>query len=100
MAADHLDRLERLGEVVAGVDEHDLDGRVDLDGEVDEHGVGHRRGEAEVRGEAVDRPLDDLRRGQALELAVELGQLLVGERPAHLAPDAHVAHSDSPISAT
>ena len=97
-AADHLDRLEGLGEVVAGVDEDDLDPGVDPDGEVDQHGVGHRRGEAEVGSEAVHGPLDDLGRGQVLELAVELGQLLVGELGD--IDESHVAHSESPISAT
>ena len=56
VAAHLLDRLERLGEVVAGVDEDDLDGRVDLHGEVDEHGVGHRRGQAEVRARRCRPP--------------------------------------------
>ena len=54
--------------------------------------------EAEVGSKAVDRPLDDLRRREVLELAVELGQLLVGEL---LNLDqTHVAHSESPVSAT
>ena len=91
----------------------DLDGRVDLHGEVDQHGVGHRRGQGQVGGEVVDGPLDDLRRREALELDAELGQVGVGEVVGRLrlaveaigpvpvkTVGAHVAHSDSPISAT
>ena len=65
---------------------------------------------AQVGGEVVDRPLDDLGGGQALELDAQLGQLGVGEvvgRARALVEGlvtcgrvGHVAHSDSPISAT
>src|SRR3546814_4552865 len=50
-ATDRLDRLEGLGEAVAGVDEHDLDARVHLGGEVDQDRIVHRRAQAEVRSE-------------------------------------------------
>jgi hypothetical protein len=103
VAPDLLDGLQGLGEVVAGVDEDDLDARLHLDREVDEDGVGHRGGQAEVGGEGVDRPLDDLGGGEVLELTVELGQLLVAEPRdvAHRCGVGHqVAHSESPMTAS
>ena len=107
-APDGLHGLERLGEVVAGVDEDHLDRRLHLVRQVDEHGVGHRRRQAQVRVERVDRPPDDLRRRRGLQLGVDLLELLVGEAGQVAGPerdrrvgDGHqVAHSEAPISLT
>ena len=71
--------VERLGEVVAGVDEDDLDGWLDLDREVDQDRIGHRGREAQVRVELLDRPLDDRAGRLALEPVAERGQLGVAQ---------------------
>ena len=56
-----------------------------------------------MRSEVVDAPLDDLRRGEMLELSVQLGQLFVAvlrQARQWVRFENHVAHSDSPVSAT
>jgi hypothetical protein len=95
--------------VVAGVDEHDLEGRLDGGGEVDHDRVVHRGGEAQERVELLHRPGDDGRRRFALEAGVERSEVLVAEHGApemlagggvengHRQP---AAHSPTPTSAT
>ncbi len=97
-APHHLDGLQGLGEVVAGVDEHHLDRRFDPGGDVDEDGVGHRGAEAQVGVEGVDRPAHDGGGRLLLEPLVELGQRVVGQLRCGDLGHAHVAHSEAPIS--
>src|SRR5262249_44994842 len=50
---------DRFGEVIAGVEEEDVDAGHDARGEVDNHGVGHRGRDAELAAERFRRPADD-----------------------------------------
>src|SRR5439155_21813286 len=62
------DRLVRLAEVKAGVDEDHRDRGIDAMHEVDHHGVGHGCGEDDVGAVLVDGPADDLLRAPTLEV--------------------------------
>jgi len=55
-----LGGLEGVGEVEAGVEEHDLDAGLDPDGEIDHHGVLHGAGHGDVGEELPDGPGEDL----------------------------------------
>ena len=97
VAATHrLDVPERLGEVVLGVEEDDLEVGRDLRREVDEHAVLERGGEHEPVPEAIGGPLDRRRRGLSLEGRRDRGELAqVGELVL-----VHVTHSPRPTSAS
>src|SRR5690606_16019081 len=67
---DGLDRVpgaDRLGEVVAGVDEQDVYARLHLRHQVDQRRVRHGRGEADAVAERGGGPPDYLQRGRALQ---------------------------------
>ena len=58
---------ERLDEVVAGVQEQDIDARHDARRQMSQHAVAHRRRDAQAVTEGRRRPLQDLLRGRGLE---------------------------------
>jgi hypothetical protein len=99
--ADVLDVPERLGEVVLGVEEHDLEARVDLHGEIDEHAVLERRREHQTVAELLDGPLDGGGRRLVLERRRHRGEVPQVEScfGGQLLPG-HVAHSLSPTTAS
>ncbi len=65
---DRVPGTDRLGEMVAGVDEHHWDVRADPGQHVDEHRFRHGRGYDQLRSELLDRPAQDLLRGCAFQL--------------------------------
>jgi len=79
MTADPFDGLERLGEVIAGVDEDHFDRRLDSDSQVDEDCIGHRRRQTHERMKLLYGPFDDGLGGSRVEGPVERGQLRVAE---------------------
>ena len=78
---------DRLGEVVAGIEENHVDTGPDGRGQVDDHRIGHGRGDADALPERVGRPADDLlgrrvgefRSGLFGEGSHELGVLQAGQ---------------------
>ena len=93
-----LDVPERLREVVLRVEEHDLELGDDLRGDVDEHAVLERRGQHRAVAEGLPCPLDRRRRRLLLELRGDACEICEIRR---LRLDGgHVAHSESPTSAT
>lgn len=75
-----LDRVagpDGLGEVVAGVEEDDIDAGEGTGGEMGDHRVLHRGGDAEARAEGLGRPLQDLQGGGLFEVPPGL----LGELP-------------------
>ncbi len=63
---------DRLGEVVAGVEEDHVDAGGDPAGEVGQHGVAHGGGDREPGAEGGDRPLHDVLGGGQLELGADV----------------------------
>ena len=85
--------------MVTGIDKDDFDRRKDLRCEINEYGIGHRCRDRKVGGECLDAPTDDLFGGPRLEIIAEFGEFIVAELRCCQVGEAHVAHSDSPISA-
>ncbi len=65
---DRVPGADRLGEMVAGIDEYHRDVRADPGEHVDEHRFGHGGGDGEPGTEPLHRPAQDLLGRRARQL--------------------------------